>query len=95
MKEIKEEFMTLEEENAELVYSWLRTHPDSALRWIDTNRDHQSKPSHPEIEPGDPAYGFWEIYSPTNYTTYEDKYPILGDELSDLGSELRHREYRA
>lgn len=87
--------MTLEEENTELVYSWLRTHPDSALHWVDTNNDRQPQPIWPDIEPGDPTYGFWEIYSPTGYTTHEYKYPIMGDDLSDLGSELRHREYRA
>lgn len=79
------------EENVEIVYKFLRTHPDAAMRWVDTNRDHRSKPDNPEIEPGDPAYGFWEIYSPTGYTR-DELGRIMGDDMDLLGQEIRYQE---
>ncbi len=77
------------EESTELVYSFLRTHEDAALHWVDTNTNSRLPyPIFPEIEPGDPSYGFWEIYSPTNYTTHEYGFPWKGEDMNMLAYEI-------
>lgn len=68
-------------EHVELVYKFLRTHPDAAMHWVDIR-------AYPDVEDGDPNFGFWEIYSPTGYTR-DELHHLRGDDMDDLAYSLQ------